>query len=165
MTVKTEWYALYIKPRWEKKVAKVLEEKGFDVYCPVARRTRQWSDRVKVILEPVFRGYIFIFVTKEKLWESLKTPGVIAPVRYLSKPAVIREEEIDTIKKFLNEFSDIEVETLNISENSRVRIRQGVLMDYEGIVLEVYGSTAVVKINSLGLQLKAQFDKKNLEKL
>ncbi len=159
------WYALYIKPRWEKKVAHLLDNQGYDVYCPLAKYTRQWSDRIKIVLEPVFRGYIFIHVTKEKLWESLKAPGVVAPVRYLGKPAVVRDEEIDTIKKFLNEFSDIEVEQGTIEENARVKIRRGVLMDYEGIVLEVYGNTAMVRIDSLGINLKARFEKENLEKL
>lgn len=159
------WYALYIKPRWEKKVAGNLEAAGYEIYCPLARHTRQWSDRVKVVHEPVFRGYIFIRVTVSRLWESVKTPGVIAPVRYLGKPAVIRDEEIDTIRKFLNEFSEFEVENIALGESDRVRIKQGVMMNYEGIVMEVFGSTAVVKISSLGLQLRAQFEKKNLEKI
>lgn len=159
------WYALYIKPRWEKKVAPLLERAGYEIYCPMARRSRQWSDRIKVVTEPVFRGYIFIRVTKDRLWESLQTPGVIAPVRYLGRPAVVRDEEIDTIRKFLNEFEEFEVENIALDENSRVRIKQGVLMDYQGIVMEVYGTTAIVKIDSLGLQMSARFDKKNLEKL
>lgn len=159
------WYALYIKPRWEKKVARQLDVQGFEVYCPIAKYTRQWSDRVKVVQEPVFRGYIFIHATKEKLWESLKMPGVISPVRYLGKPAVIRDEEILAVRKFLNEFSDIEVEKITLEKNSKVRIRQGVMMNYEGIIIEVFGTTALVRIDSLGLSLKAQFDKKNLEKL
>lgn len=159
------WYALYIKPRWEKKVAYILEEAGYEVYCPLAKHTRQWSDRIKVVQEPVFRGYIFIRVSIGKLWEAVKTPGVIAPVRYLGKPAVIRDEEIEVIKRFLNEFSDFEVENIALEQRDHVRVKQGVMMNYEGIVMEVFGSTAVVKINSLGLQLKAQFEKKNLEKI
>lgn len=159
------WYALYIKPRWEKKVAGKLENRGFDIYCPLAKHTRQWSDRIKVVMEPVFRGYIFINTEIDGLWKAMETDGVIAPVRYLAKPAVIRDEEIDTIRKFLNEFEQFEVENIALEQKDQVRVKQGVLMNYEGIVLEVHGSTALVRINSLGLQLKAQFDKKNLEKL
>lgn len=159
------WYALYTKPRWEKKVASVLEINGFDIYCPVAKQLRQWSDRKKVVLEPVFRGYVFIYVDKNKLWDAVKFSGILSVVKHLGKPAIIREEEIDTIRKFLNEFENVEVRNIAIDENAKVRIKQGVLMNYEGIVLEVFGNTATVKINSLGLQLTAQFDKKNLEKI
>lgn len=159
------WHALYTKPRWEKKVANLLDEQGFTNYCPVMKVVRQWSDRKKTVLEPVFKGYVFIQCTKEKLWESLKVPGVLNTVRYLGKPAVIRDEEMNTIRKFLNEFEDIRVENVSLEENARVRVRTGVLMDYEGVVIEVLGSRAVVRIDSLSLQLSARFDKKNLEKL
>jgi transcription antitermination factor NusG len=47
--------------------------------------------------------------------------------------------------------------------NSEVRIRQGVLMNYHGVVVEVLGNRAVVKIETLDIQLSAHFDKKNLE--
>lgn len=159
------WYALYTKPRWEKKVASLLEQRGYVIYCPVMKVLRQWSDRKKTVIEPVFRGYVFIHASKEKLWESLSVNGVVNTVRYLGKPAVIRDEEIDTIRKFLNEFTEVQVENISLEADSRVRIRSGVLMNYEGIVLEIYGSRAIVKIDSLGLQLSAQFDKKNLEKI
>ncbi len=36
-------------------------------------------------------------------------------------------------------------------------------MNYEGIVIEIFGNRAVVKIDSLDIQLSAHFDKKNLE--
>lgn len=91
--------------------------------------------------------------------------GILAPVRYLGKPAVIRDEEIQTIKKFLKDFEDVKVEEFTLEKSARVRIRTGVLMDYEGTVVEVYGNRAIVKINSLGLQLSAQFNKKDLEKI
>lgn len=159
------WYALYTKPRWEKKIAASLEKMDYIVYCPVMKVQRQWSDRKKTVIEPVFRGYVFIHATKEKLWESLSVNGVVNTVRYLGKPAVIRDEEIETIRRFLNEFENVQVENIALEKESRVRIRTGVLMNYEGIVLEVFGNRAIVKINSLNLQLSAQFDKRNLERI
>lgn len=159
------WYALYTKPRWEKKVAALLDEQGFENYCPVTKSIRQWSDRKKIVYDPVFRGYVFIHCTEKQLWDSLKIPGVLHPVRYLGKPAIIRDKEIQTIKKFLNEFEEVAVENTAIEKSTRVRIKSGVMMDYQGLVLEVFGSKAIVKIQSLGLQLSARFDKKNLEKI
>jgi transcription antitermination factor NusG len=57
----------------------------------------------------------------------------------------------------------VKVESKGFVVNTEVRIRQGVLMNYNGIVLEVLGNRAVVKIDTLDLQLSAHFDKKNLE--
>ena len=157
------WYAVYTKPRWEKKVAALLLEAGIENYCPINKVTRQWSDRKKIVLEPVFKGYVFVKVEEAKKWEVRSISGVLNFVYWLGKPAVIRDEEIDVIRKFLNEFNDVQVESKGLVVNSEVRIKQGVLMNYHGIIVEVIGSRAVVKIDNLDLQLSAHFDKKNLE--
>ena len=59
------WYAVYTKPRWEKKVFALLSEKGFTAYCPLHKVRKRWSDRYKVIEEPVFKSYVFINITEE----------------------------------------------------------------------------------------------------
>ncbi|MEO6705740.1 MAG: UpxY family transcription antiterminator [Ginsengibacter sp.] len=163
MKTPSSWYAVYTRPRWEKKVAALLLEAGIEHYCPINKVTRQWSDRKKVVLEPIFKGYVFVRLEEAKKWEARKVPGILNFVYWLGKPARIRDEEINTIRKFLNEFKEVQVEKKGFVVNSEVRIKQGVLMNYEGIVIEVFGNRAVVKIDSLDIQLSAHFDKKNLE--
>ena len=165
MTEETTWYAIYTKPRWEKKVAKLLDQRGVTSYCPLNKVTRQWSDRKKVILEPIFKSYVFVKVGEDKKWDLMRTDGVLNYVHWLGKPAKIKDEEIDTIRKFLGEFEDVEVQEINVAANSKVRIKRGVLMNYEGMVLEISGSLALVRIESMGLQLSAKFDKNNLERV
>jgi transcription antitermination factor NusG len=163
MEITKNWYAVYTKPRWEKKVAAMLLEKGIENYCPINKVIRQWSDRKKMVMEPVFKGYVFVKLEENKKWQVKDVNGILNFVYWLGKPAIIREEEIDTIRKFLNEFEDVQVEPKGVVVNSEVRIRQGVLMNYHGIVVEVLGNRAVVKIETLDIQLSAHFDKKNLE--
>jgi transcription antitermination factor NusG len=163
MEIEKTWYAVYTRPRWEKKVAALLLEAGIENYCPINKVTRQWSDRKKVVLEPVFKGYVFVRVEENKKWAVKDISGVLNFVYWLGKPAKIRDEEIDLIRKFLNEFNDVQVEAKGFVVNTKVRIKQGVLMNYKGIVVEVLGNRAVVKIDTLDLQLSAHFDKKNLE--
>ena len=166
MTTNNEqWYALYTKPRWEKKVARLLDGQGIENYCPINKVTRQWSDRKKVVLEPVFKGYVFVKIGEAEKWDVKKVNGVLNYVYWLGKPAIIREEEILTIRKFLNEFTDVEVADLSLKVNSTVRVKTGVLMNYQGVLIELIGNKARVKIESMGLQLSAQFDKKNLEQI
>ncbi len=124
---------------------------------------RQWSDRKKVVMEPLFKGYVFVQVSEDKKWELMNINGIVNYVYWLGKPAKIRESEIETIRKFLNEFSDVEVIEAGLGVNSEVRIKQGVLMNYRGILLELQGSKAKVRIESMGIQLSAYFDKSNLE--
>jgi transcription antitermination factor NusG len=163
METNLNWYAVNTRPRWEKKVAKKLSEKGIENYCPLQKKVSQWSDRKKVVYEPIFKGYVFLKIQNEKKWEVKQIDGILNYVYWLGKPAVIKENEIITIRKFLNEFSDVEVEQSGLSVNARVRVKHGLLMNYEGILLEVSGNRAKVRIESMGLVLSAFFDKKNLE--
>lgn len=161
---KINWYAIYTKPRWEKKVARLLEEKGIENYCPLNKVVKQWSDRKKVVLEPIFKSYVFVRVADTTKWDLKKVNGVLNFVYWLGKPAVVKDEEIDTIRKFLNEFSDVTVEEqTRLAVNAKVRIKQGVMMNYHGLLVELSGNRAKVKIDSMGISLSAHFDKKNLE--
>ena len=157
------WYALYTKPRWEKKVSALLEAKGIEYYCPLNKVVKQWSDRKKTVLEPLFKSYVFVQIEKSRKWELLTINGIVNYVYWLGKPARIKENEIDTVRKFLTEFSSVNVVDEDSAINSKVKIKQGVLMNYQGILLQVLGNRASVKIESMGLQLTAVFDKKNIE--
>jgi transcription antitermination factor NusG len=160
------WFAVYTKPRWEKKVATILEEKGIENYCPLNKVVKQWSDRKKVIMEPIFKSYVFVRVPEAEKWELRSITGIINFVYWLGKPARIKDEDIFTIRKFLHEFSEVLVEEApRLRVNNKVRVKQGLLMNYQGILIELYGSRAKVRIESMGLQLSAVFDKKNLEQI
>ncbi len=161
----SNWYAVNTMPRWEKKVAITLDSKGIENYCPLNKVVKQWSDRKKIILEPIFKGYVFVKVSDDKKWDLKRIDGILNYVYWLGKPAKIKEDEINIIKKFLGEFNEVQVEQIGLQVTQKVRIKQGVLMNYEGILLEISGSRAIVKIQSMGLQLSAHFDKKNLEKI
>lgn len=160
---KINWYAVYTRPRWEKKVAALLEKAEIEHYCPLNKKLSQWADRKKTILEPLFKGYVFVQVSENKKWELMQVNGIVNYVHWLGKPAVIRDEEIQTIRKFLNEFESVELEENSIPEKATVKIKQGVLMNYKGMVLELMGNKARVRIESMGIQLSAIFEKRNLE--
>ncbi|MEJ7627571.1 MAG: UpxY family transcription antiterminator [Ferruginibacter sp.] len=157
------WYVVYTRPRWEKKVATTLVQKGIENYCPLNKVLRQWSDRKKVVYEPLFKGYVFINVSEGMKWDIKKIDGIINYVHWLGKPAKVKESEIDSIRRFLNEFEEVFVSAVNLDVNTAVVVKQGVLMNYKGIIMEVSGSRAKVKIDSLGMYLTAYFDKNNLE--
>ena len=163
MVNKLNWYVVYTRPRWEKKVSKMLDEKGIEVYCPLNKVYRQWSDRRKLVLEPLFKGYVFLRIEDERKWDAKKVDGILNFVYWNGKPAIVRPEEIEIIKKFLSEFSGVEVEDNKLTVKTAVKIKQGVLMNYQGIIIEVIGNKAKVQIESMGVQLSAIFEKKNLE--
>ena len=163
MNENKNWYVVYTRPRWEKKVAGLLANAGIDHYCPLNKVQKQWSDRKKVVMEPLFKGYVFVLVEETKKWEIKNVDGILNYVYWLGKPALVKQEEIDTIKMFLQEFTDVQVYNTSLGANDNVLVKQGVLMHYKGIVMEVMGNKAKVKIESMGLQLSAVFDVKNLQ--
>ena len=158
------WYAVYTKPRWEKKVAKLLDEKGIENYCPLNKVVKQWSDRKKVVMEPIFKSYVFVRVEDKEKFELKSISGILNFVHWLGKPAIVRDEDITTIRKFLNEFGEVTVSEIDqLKVNAKVRVKQGIMMNYQGLLVEVMGNNAKVRIESMGIYLYAKFDKKNLE--
>ena len=153
---KKQWYALYTRPRWEKKVADLLEKKKVEVYCPLNKVHRQWADRRKVILEPLFSSYVFVYVSEREHLSIKETDGVINLVYWLNKPAIIRNEEIDTIKKFLSEYDHVSLEKTEVNLNDKVRIINGPLMMWEGNVVEIRTNTIKITLPSLGQTLVAE---------
>jgi transcription antitermination factor NusG len=161
-----KWYALYTKPRWEKKVFKSLEQRGFEGYCPLNKVRRKWSDRMKTIEEPLFKSYVFVKVDIKEMSEVRYVDGVLNYVYWNGKPAVVKEEEIIEIKKFLSEYDDVTVSSIEIKAADEVMLNTGVMMGATGRVLRVLGNNTVeVRIDSLGFVLTAKFDKRTVVKV
>ncbi|MCG2613964.1 UpxY family transcription antiterminator [Terrimonas sp. NA20] len=137
-------------------------QKGLESYCPLNKVKRKWSDRVKMIEEPLFKSYVFVKVSEEDRTAVRMTPGVINFVYWEGKPAVIKEKEIQAIKRFLDEHENVEVESLSIQVDQRVKVTTGPLMDQEGKVVSVQNKTVKVAIDSLGYVLVAHIDKAKL---
>jgi len=156
------WYVVYTRPRWEKKVAAVLADRGVLHYCPLNKVQKQWSDRKKIVFEPLFKGYVFVQMDARHKWDIKQVDGIINFVYWLGKPAIVKDEEIDIIRKFLQEFNDVEVVNTTPQKNDNVLVKQGIMMDYKGIILELRGNKALVKVQSMGVELSALFDLKNL---
>jgi transcription antitermination factor NusG len=161
-TVTRNWYAIYSKPRWEKKVLDILTRKGLEAYCPMNKLRKKWSDRIKTVYEPLFKSYVFVHISEEEKLAVRMTEGVINFVYWLGKPAVIKQSEIDTIRKFLKEHEDQGVEAIGIEPGQKVKVQSGVLMDKEGKVIKVMHNKVLVQIESLGYVLIATLSKKDL---
>lgn len=160
--VPKKWLAVYTRPRWEKKVNKLFVEKGLESYCPLNKVRRKWSDRIKLVEEPLFKSYVFVKVSEEDRAIVRTTSGAINFVYWNGKPAVVKEREIIAIKKFLDEYENVEARPLELKVNQRVRVTNGTLMDQEGKVLDVRHKLARVAIDSLGYILIAYIDRTKL---
>jgi len=157
------WYAVYTRPKWEKKVAELLLKKKIDNYCPVYKSVRQWSDRKKTIMEPLFTSYVFVHISEKDQLFVKQTDGVLNFVYWLGKPAVIKNEEIDVIRKFLAENEHVKLEQIDVNVNDRIKIINGPFKYWEGNVTEIRPKSVKVLLPSLGYALVAEIPKSRIE--
>jgi len=157
------WFAVYTKPRWEKKVADLLVKDNVTTYCPLNRVIKQWSDRKKLVYEPLFTCYVFVQVGNSEMTKVKSINGIINFVSWLGKPAVIKEEEIEIIRQFLNEHTNVQLEKAKVNVNDIVRITNGALVQSEGSVVSVFGKKVKIYLPSLGYTMVAEIEKTKLE--
>jgi transcription antitermination factor NusG len=162
-SVTKKWYVVYTRPRWEKKVADQLNRRKIDHYCPLNRVHRQWADRKKIVLEPLFSAYVFVQIDETEQLSVRLTDGVINFVYWLGKPAVIRDEEIHAIREFLNDYKDVRLEKTPVSLHDNVRIIGGPLVMQKGQVVSVKNKTVKVILPSLGYMMQAEVETSNVE--
>ena len=157
-----KWYAVYTKPRWEKKIDGMFAERGISSYCPLNKVRRKWSDRFKVVEEPLFKSYVFVHIREKEMSAVRQVSGVINFVYWNNKPATIKDEEVDQIKRFLNEYQDVQVVPMEIKPQSKVLITKGIMMNKEAEVVQVRSKMVEVIIECLGYKLTAQINKSNI---
>ena len=161
----SNWYVLYTKPRHEKKVAERLTKAGYVIYCPLHKVIRKWSDRTKVEEEPLFKGYVFILIKEHKRDEVFIYPGTVRYLFLHRRPAIVRKEEIATIKKWLGHYDCGRLKVTDITPGTYVRITSGQFMNEEGILLEASNSKAHVQLKELGIQLSLDLTQNELQAL
>ncbi|AUD06893.1 UpxY family transcription antiterminator [Spirosoma pollinicola] len=71
------WYVLFIKSRNEKKEAQKLRERNIEVYYPLVKKKRQWSDRIRIIEELLFSSYCFINLEKHQRDQVFGITGIV----------------------------------------------------------------------------------------
>jgi len=156
------WYVLYTKPRNEKKVAERLSAAGYNVYCPLHKVKRQWSDRMKVVEEPLFKSYLFIQIEDHRRDEVFTFPGTVRYLFWLRRPAQVRQVEIHTIQKWLGEYNHEDIDISAILPGDLVRITSGQFSGEEAVLLDRRSHKAVVQLKQLGLQLTLSLSNNDL---
>ncbi|MGM9506807.1 MULTISPECIES: UpxY family transcription antiterminator [Larkinella] len=159
------WFVIYTKSRSEKLAAKELQKRGVEVYCPLRKIKRKWSDRFKIVEEPLFRSYCFVNVEENERQVVYGVPGVVGYLNWLKKPAIVKQKEIDLIKDMLNDFDHDSIEIVDFKTAERLRIASGAFIDQEGQVISTQGKTIVLKIESLNICISVDLSKNKVEKL
>lgn len=158
------WFAIYTRPRFERKVAQDLDEKGISSYVPTRTVERFWSDRRKLIQEPLFPSYVLVYAnSKERYW-SLQTDGAVRMVCFNGQPARIPDQQIEVIRRMLNHGYDPEPhEYLQVGD--KVEVTAGPLLGVKGFVSEHRGRRRfVISIDVIRQSIAIEVEKGILRK-
>jgi transcriptional antiterminator RfaH len=151
-----DWYVVYTKPKWEKKVAERLNEMGVTSYCPLVAKISQWSDRKKKIEIPLFNSYIFVKVEEEKRNVIFDIIGVVRYLFWLGKPAIVKDNEIRIIKDWLSLQGRFEVIVDEWKKGDKVVLDSGPFVSHSAVVKEIKLNHYVLVLESLGCVLKLE---------
>ena len=154
------WYVLYCRSRNEKKIAITLEKMGIEVYCPMVSEVRQWSDRKKKVNTPLFTCYVFVKLKEKEREQVFQVTGVVRYLFWLGKPAVVKEDEVQTIRNWVQDDNVLEMVVADFLPGDRMTIPKGVLKDQEALIKDVsknkmrlvllgLGCTVTVKIRDV----------------
>jgi transcription antitermination factor NusG len=152
------WKAIYVTSRSEKKVLDKLNEKGLEAYTPIKKTMRQWSDRKKMVEVPILNGYVFVKINDQERDKVFFVNGVVQYVRFNGEDAIIREEEINSLKNIVALGYDIEMNaTKAFPSGSKIMIMQGPLKGIEGVVSEIENEDWLfVNLDSIQYNLKVK---------
>jgi transcription antitermination factor NusG len=139
------WFAVQTRPRFEKKIALELQEKGFESYVPLHEARRQWSDRKQLVSLPLFPGYTFVRISAvpDNRVAVLRTNGVMNFVGARGIGSPIPDSEIEAVQTLLKQQVPFKPHPF-LKIGQAVRIRGGALDGIKGILTKVNGDQSLI---------------------
>jgi transcription elongation factor/antiterminator RfaH len=160
------WYALYTRPRHEKQVLQELSNKNIEAFLPTYKIRRRWSDRYKIVEEPLFKNYLFVNIEFDRrYYDTLRPYGAVAFVVFDGKPAEIPSHEIEAVRKLVDSELPYDPHPY-LKVGRKVRVRSGPLEGCEGILTRKKGlARLVLSVNLLQQSVSAEVDADTVEPL
>jgi transcription antitermination factor NusG len=145
------WYAVYTKPRNEKKVYAALDAEGIQTFLPLIKNLKQWSDRKKWVEEPLFRSYLFVHISQVEYYKVLNAFGVVRYITFEGKAVPVPPQQILAIKQYINAEEMVQEAGQNFEVGDKVEIIRGPLQGLTGYLIKIQGKQKVkIEIESIG---------------
>ena len=149
------WFVIYTKSRNEKKVSELLQKNGVEVFCPLVKLKKNWSDRTKIVETPLFNSYVFVNLSEKDRNVVFNVPGVIRYLFWLKKPAIARDSEIENLKNILHEtMNSFTIENYQIGDT--IKISEGVFKGVDGVIEKQSKNKLHVILENVGIKITLQ---------
>jgi transcription antitermination factor NusG len=152
--IEAKWYAIYTNPRAEKQVRDRLLEAGVEVFLPLQKTYRIWSDRKKLVEVPLLSSYVFVKVIPKDFPKVYQSSGVVRFITFEGQPASIPQNQIDNLRLLINSEAEIEISSEKFEKGDNVEVIRGSLIGLTGeLVTKGPHSRVVVRIDRLDQNL------------
>ncbi|RLD38208.1 MAG: antitermination protein NusG [Bacteroidetes bacterium] len=161
------WYALYTKSRAEKAVFDRLIEQNIEVYLPLQRKLRRWSDRKKWVEVPYINSYVFVNVSEKEYYNVLNTQGAVRYITFEGKAAPIPDWQIEAMKKIIDSDQMFHFSSQRFRKGEKILIEEGALAGYSGEVIhDSDGKKKIlIRIEQIGYSLVVEMDILEIKKV
>ena len=148
------WYPIYTRSRFEKKTQAELIKKQIVSYLPLKKTIKQWSDRKKIVEEPLLSSYLFIYISAKEYNDVLLTHGFSRFIYFSGKIAHLPDKQLEDLKMLLAHSSDLEIISYDISLGEKVLIKAG---PFKGIIAELVSlknkKGIILRLQNLGCSI------------
>ena len=156
--MQNNWYIIYTKPKWEKKVAVALKRRKIENFLPMQNKQIISFRRIKTAEQPLFENYVFVKIQEIEMPELKNVAGIINIVYWKGEPAKIKQDEIEMLKDFIGQYDEIILQKTKIDEHNVARLIKDFSYSKSGNVLTIKNTVAKINLPSLGLTLVAKVD-------
>ncbi len=133
MEVPSKWFVLYTRARHEKLVESQLLKRGIEAFTPKMTLRSRWSDRVKHVEEPLFKGYCFAKFPLNRKIDVLSQKGVVSIVHFNGQFIPVEDSVMNSLKILIE--SEIRMDPYPfLNEGNRIVINRGPLKGLEGFI-------------------------------
>jgi transcription antitermination factor NusG len=155
----SDWVALVVRPRAERRVQKGLANMGLETFVAWHGVRRRWADRFKILEQNLIPGYVFCQSTFAERMAVMHQAGVERVVSFNRTPALIPDAEIASLKRAVQ--SELPLGPWPyLKAGQRVRIEKGVLAGMEGtLARESAGWRVVVSVSALQRSIAVEVDR------
>ena len=155
------WYIIYTKPKTEKRVAKALTRKRIENYVPLNSRSIKESRKTKTEKVPLFPNYVFANISEAEASSILSLNNIINFVYWKQHPIVVPVEDLQMIKEFTINYSDITVQKIEVNINNLGKVFDGSQRFFSGNVLTIKNTVVKVNLPTIGFSMTAKVEREN----
>ncbi|MGI4727190.1 MAG: UpxY family transcription antiterminator [Janthinobacterium lividum] len=146
-----KWYPVYTRSRAEKQAFELLQKKGIEAYLPLQKTLKQWSDRKKWVIEPLFQSYLFVRILPKQQTEVLMTKGIARFLYQAGRIADMPDQQINEIQLLLTSDLELEVTAEHIAAGEKVVIKAGPLIGMTGEMVSYKSQNQLlIRLENLG---------------